>query len=244
MNDRAQHYRDRCRADGKVNIIQPNGVKSIGKLRFIDGMLYIGRKKHGPYLVQKNFGNSELVVRYAEASNAHRVEALRWKLLLRIQQFGERRAKTISRLKELAVRKRVVGFYKDRWHRLQFQDESISQEILSFDETNVLDAMVTLGRSVEEHELVARYLQLADLLEKYLGTVATISNVLQSILQSHNPNKRFFSRDNAISVTVNGRTYICVRGHYPPDAPDRGWPSPMIQHIDLDIARYGAAVTA
>lgn len=244
MSDRAQHYRDRCRADGTVNIIQPNGVKTYNAMRFVDGMLYIGRKKHGPYLVQKNFGNSELVVRYAEVANAHRVEALRWKLLLHVQQLNERRNDVVARLKKLAVRNKVVGLYQGLWHQLRFQDGSISREIITIDETNVLDAMVELGKTTEEHELVAKYLKVTDLGEKYLGTVATISNVLQSILQTHNPNKRFTARTTTLSVLVNGRTYIVVRGHYPPDSPDRGWPSPMNIHIDLDGARYGAAVTA
>lgn len=216
----------------------------MGKLRYgDDGMLYIGRKKHGPYMVCKRYGGGELVVRHAESENIHRMEQHRWNLLLHQQHLGEQRAATIKRMKEIAVRKKIVGFYANQWHQLHFKDDSIERKPIQVDESNILDAMVALGQSMEDHQLVAKYLLLQDLLDKYWTALSRVEGVLQGMFVALNPNRGMLYRHERTSVTVNGRTYITSCGHYPPDDPNRGWPSPMIKHIDLDVARYGPPIS-
>jgi hypothetical protein len=243
MRDRVQTYRERCRADGRQDIIAYRGVKKYGKVRYgDDGMLYIGRKRIGSYMDEMHYNSSLIVVRHAEKANIHRFEQLRWDLLLRLKNLYALRMEVIGELKKLAVRNRVVGLYREKWVELYFEKatKSISQKVLEVNQDNVLDAMVGFARNDEEHRLVAKFLRVNEWIDSRAGNVHRLNDILQALFRDLNPEKSMFARQQSISVTVNGRTYISSSGRYPADGPDLGWPCPMLLQFDLDSNRPAA----
>lgn len=244
MRDRTAVYRDRCKADGRQDIIAYRGIKKFGKVRYgDDGMLYIGRKRIGPYMDEMHYNSSLIVVRHAEKANIQRFEQLRWDLLLRLKNLWELRAQTIAELKKLAVRCRVIGLYKEKWVELHFVREAqpIEEKVLEVDQDNILDMLARHTKSSDEHRLVAKYLRINEWIESRREHVHRINDILQGLFRDLNPEKSMFARHQSIAVTVNGRTYISSSGRYPADGPDLGWPSPMLLQFDLDAAKATSA---
>lgn len=240
MHNRTDSYNDRCRAAGIPSRIQFGGVKKYGDLTYgDDGMLCQARKRIGPYLVCRRFGGEELVLRFSEQKNLHRVEASRWEVLLYIKRIWTTRMQVLEALKtSMGRRKKSIAFYNNRWTQLSFKDGTYTTDILHVDEKNVLDAMVEFGQHPEESKLTEKFLRLQDSLSRWNSTAARIAAVLQGMFRDLNPHKDFNRRSIPIEIHINGRYYVSADEHIPPGSPDRHWPSPLNPTFDLDEARY------
>jgi hypothetical protein len=234
MTNRTFAYQAQCDGDGAVNIICPQGIKSYDNLRYgDDGMLYIGRSKRGrPYMVQASYGGTDMVVRHSELKNAKRFEALRWKVLEHLASLVAAHGATIADMKKAGDRNVVRGPYDNAWWEIRFSGGTIEKRVVKIDEENILDAVATMS-SQEEHHLLNIYFRQEEQLEKYWLCASRLSNALCGLLRDLVPGRQHqFGRRDAQFI-VNGRSYI-VDDDLRTNSPDRHWPSPFIQIIDLD----------
>lgn len=238
-------YEDRCRTEGRPSLIAPDGIYQIGEFFYAnDGVLYVNGESHGPYMVAKRYYESTIVVRFAEVKNTHRFEALRWKLLHRIQKLNARRTKLYREIKRIAKGRNggcVVGPYKDGWRCLSFSNDyygGFSTESYKVTQDNVLDTMSTAGA---EHHLVAQFLILQDTIEAYWLRVSRMENALLWIFRELNPEGKnhYVYRTSVVRYKVNGRDYVVFVGSQGSRSECRtSWPAPGQTFVDLDEARY------
>lgn len=235
-------YHRWCEAHHKPVLIIPDGFRSIGNHHYRnDGMVYIGRRKKpvGPYMVLTTHGSDNLVLRFAEIQNVHRVEQARWSVLSHIKdKLVPRSEANRAELMNMSKTSRLVGLYQNVWSELRpVSNTGFRREPLNISELNVLDQVASMAVDDTVHAAVEEYLRLSDLFNKYYLRASRLDKVLLSMLRDRTKVDVYFRRPT--EYVINSRTYVFYCGTSM-DTDVRGWPSPLNDHIDLDTgaARY------
>lgn len=231
-------YKKRCDETGQPCLILPEGtIGKIGNHRYAEnGIVYVNRKRVGPYLVSVRFGGCEMVVKFAEQKNIHRFETHRWTILHHLKELLAKRKEVIAELKK--PRREVVGLYRNQWYRISIKNGGIDTKQFDINKDEILDQLVVCSRNEEEHRSVARYLLNEARLGNCWERLGKIDSVLHQLFRELNPERGTWAVRGTVSFLVNGRTYVSHDGYASSNA-SANWPSPLTPHIDLDAgARY------
>jgi hypothetical protein len=220
------------------------GVTRHGKFHYKeDGFVYkTGRKKPLGHWLKVEWANIEVALRPGRVEDAHMLEQLRWKLLLRLKERLlpelERRGKVLRKEKG---RKRFTGYVDGQLYSIgaaaSGDKVSYSEVDRTDDGLGVLDVIGRDWTPAEDDKLAAFYINMSSRVARGWDNVSKVTGLLiNAIDRSLNAlsleNPRLPGYGRPAEVMINGRRYTAWFGsggmfHSTEDL-TKTWPSPMI----------------
>lgn len=228
-----------------------SGITRWDKFRYEpDGRIYHGRRKKpiGRYIKVERCGGIEVALRPGRLLEISELEALRWRLLLRIQdQLGPELGKRVRKVRRHA--RSFRGYYGGALYQITCRravegvDQGIEFNPVDNDREKLepLDRMAADWTPAEDDVMAAYFISMADRVARAWTAVSTVTLVLMRALDDR-VKKEFGEKEYGeyVDVGINGRRYIVWvgRGGRFRNVEDlvELWPTPGRRSLEVNSA--------
>ena len=260
-----QPYRDDWDRISRINVAQGkktgipyhinSGLMSFGKYRFSpDGFVYIGKRKKpaGRYLRTERTDAGEVCLRVDRLDDVKQLEALRWRLLLRVRDvlIPELRRREEEFRRARGGRK-FTGYHQGTLYQLKFEKGRVEfsdyQEVeLEKKDPDAIDKVLDkLGRDwtpAEDDAMASFIISIHDRVARAYRAAQKVTSLLLLAIDKklRTDTAHGAQYGHVVEVVINGRHYMTWIGHggifKSKDELIHLWPSPTTPIVNTDSA--------